>query len=173
MWWSLHPWRHSNAACTWSWATYSRWPCFSRDVGPDGAPEVPFNLNCCVILWTVPCYLISHCKWASRRRLTLFLDTLFHGSSVVRLSNFQHYLLSDFLSDYSIHLHHQFRRQKKRQGYVQKNKGNWKWVLEKIKQKQKVSLSLCVWLTDFFLLTDDPDVRGTHWTIQDAASWRK
>lgn len=98
-WWSLHPWSYSEAMWMWSWAAYSRWLCLSRDVRPVGPQEVPSNLTGSVILWTVPHYLISHCQWASRTCLTLLLGMLCHGSSIIRLSHFWHYLLSDLLSD--------------------------------------------------------------------------
>lgn len=34
-----------------SWVTGSRWPCLSREIGPDVLQEAPSNLNCFVSLW--------------------------------------------------------------------------------------------------------------------------
>lgn len=44
--WSLHPWRYSEVVRKDSWATSSRWPWWSREIGP----EVPTKLNHSVIL---------------------------------------------------------------------------------------------------------------------------
>lgn len=46
-WWSLRPWRSSQAAWTWLWATCSRCPCLSRGVWPDG----PWRSLPTLIIW--------------------------------------------------------------------------------------------------------------------------
>ena len=52
MLWSLHPWRYSKAAWTWSWAAISGWPCLSRGVGGP-LPTEPFcdSVFLCFAAW--------------------------------------------------------------------------------------------------------------------------
>ena len=56
--WCLHPWRYPEAFWTQSWATGSRWLCWSRGVGPDYHHR---SLPTSAILWFCDSVILWFC----------------------------------------------------------------------------------------------------------------
>lgn len=48
-------WKYSKAVWTCSSSSWSKWPCFSRAIGPDALPKVPSHVNPYSWVYFLPC----------------------------------------------------------------------------------------------------------------------